>query len=89
MKITNVLKSIIVEDSRFDVLYNKAVEPQPSKTPGKPGKGLMAFEVLKDIIFADPTTKKPENFDTEGASVEDMKSDKVKVGKFTQWLLKH
>jgi len=89
MKITNVLKSIIVEDSRFDVLYNKTVEPQPSKTPGKSGKGLMAFEVLKDIIFADPTTKTPDNFDMDGASVEDMKSNNVKVGKFTNWLLKN
>jgi hypothetical protein len=66
------------------VLYDKLVTPN-KKDPK--GKGLMDFDTLKTIIFADPTTRKPENFDIEGASIQDM--DKVKVGKFTQWLLKH
>jgi len=48
---------------------------------------VMDFDTLKKIIFADPTTKKPDNFDIEGASVEDMEN--VKVGKYTQWLIKN
>lgn len=89
MKMSSILRSVISEDSRFDVLYNKAVVPAPSNDPNRPGKSLMSFESLRDIIFADPTTRKPNNFDIEGASAEDMRSDKVKVGKFTQWLIKN
>ena len=47
----------------------------------------MDFETLKTIIFADPTTKTSENFNIEGASINDMEN--VKVGKYVQWLLKH
>lgn len=89
MKMSSILRSVISEDSRFDILYNKAVVPAPTNDPNRPGKSLMPFEVLRDIIFADPTTRKPNNFDIEGASAEDMRSDKVKVGKFTQWLMKN
>lgn len=88
MKITSLLSNLIVEESRFQVLYDKMVKPAPS-TKGKEGKskGIMEFDVLKNIIFADPTTRVPENFDKEGASVQDM--EKVKVGKYVQWLLKN
>jgi len=88
MKITSLLTKLIVENSRFQILYDKMVKPSTKKSEeGKQPKGLMDFEVLKSIIMADPTTKAPENFDIEGASVEDM--DKVKVGKYVQWLLKN
>ena len=86
MKITSLLSNLIVEQSRFQVLYDKLVKPVPSKDPEKKAKGALPFEILKQIIFADPTTQTPENFDVDGASVEDM--EKVKVGKFTNWLLK-
>ena len=88
MKITELLLRLITEQSRFQVLYDKMVKPLPAKEgqKGKP-KGMMDFEVLKNVIFADPTTKAPENFDIEGASIQDM--EKVKVGKYVQWLLKN
>ena len=89
MKMSSILRSVISEDSRFEVLYNKAVKPAPTNDPNRPGKSLMSFESLRDIIFADPTTRKPDNFDIEGASAEDLRSEKVKVGKFTQWLMKN
>lgn len=89
MKMSSILRSVISEDSRFDILYNKAVVPAPTNDPNRPGKSLMSFESLRDIIFADPTTRKPDNFDIEGASAEDLRSEKVKVGKFTQWLMKN
>ena len=87
MKFNSVLRNILLEaddKSRFQVFYDKLVLPNP-KDPK--GKGFMAFEILKEIIFADPTTKKPENFDVEGASVEDM--SKIQPGKYTNWLLKN
>ena len=87
MKFNSVLRRILLEaddKSRFQVFYDKLVAPNP-KDPKS--KGFMAFDTLKQIIFADPTTKKPENFDEEGASVEDMA--KVQPGKYTNWLLKN
>lgn len=88
MRFTSVLKKLIVENSRFKVLYDKMVTPSPKALEKNPkAKGFMTFDILKNIIFADPTTKAPENFDIEGASINDMEN--VKVGKFTQWMLKH
>jgi hypothetical protein len=88
MRFQSVLKKLIVENSRFKVLYDKMVIPSAKAIEKNPkAKGLMNFDILKQIIFTDPDTKAPENFDIEGASIEDM--DKVKVGKYTQWLLKH
>jgi Leucine-rich repeat (LRR) protein len=89
MKITTLLSNLILENSRFQVLFDKVVKPNPSDKGNAKGKakGLMDFETLKEIIFADPTTKAPENFDIQGASAQDM--EKVKVGKFVQWILKN
>jgi hypothetical protein len=82
MKIINVLSNLITEDARFQVLYNKYVLPA-----GNRQKGILPFEVVRDIIFADPTTR-PQNYDVESATAEDMMSDEVKVGKYVQWMLK-
>ena len=94
MKFTSILTNLILENSRFQVLLDKFVKPiiKPTETPqkgfkGKKPKGLMDFEMLKAIIFADPTTKIPEGIDIDSATETDM--DNVKVGKFTQWLLKN
>lgn len=88
MRITSLLSRLIVEESRFQVLYDKMVKPSDKALEkSKKAKGIMDFESLKTIIFADPTTKAPENFDIEGASIQDM--EQVKVGKYSQWLLKN
>ena len=79
---TNILKDLIVENSRFQVLFDKFVKP---KEKGK--KGIMPFETLFAIIAADPTSKIPEGIDIDTAKPQDM--DKVKIGKYTQWLLKN
>ena len=79
---TNILKDLIVESSRFQVLFDKFVKP---KEKGK--KGLMPFETLFAIIAADPTSKFPQGMDIDNAKPQDM--DKVKIGKYTQWLLKN
>jgi hypothetical protein len=52
MKITSVLRNILLEDSRFENLYTKFVEPQPSKDPSKPSKPKLKFDTLKQFIFA-------------------------------------
>ena len=82
MKITKVLSNLITEDARFQILYKKYVLPS-----GDRKKGILPFEVVRDIIFADPTTR-PQDYDVETATLEDMTSDQVKVGKYVQWMLK-
>jgi hypothetical protein len=82
MRFTSILKDLIVESSRFQVLYDKFVKPKE-----KGQKGMMPFETLFAIIAADPTSKIPEGIDIDTAKPEDM--EKVKIGKYTQWLLKN
>jgi Leucine-rich repeat (LRR) protein len=89
MKFTSLLTNLILENSRFQVLYDKMVKPAPGREgDARKPKGLMDFETLKAIIFADPTTRIPNGLgDIDSISVEDM--EKVKVGKYTQWMLKN
>lgn len=86
MKFTNILKNIILEDSRFKLLYDKLVDKGSGKKP-EPGK--IPFDILKTIIFADPTTRFPQNYanDVERLTPEQMEI--VKVGKYSNWLLKN
>ena len=74
MKITSVLSNLITEQSRFQILYDKLVKPSATAkptAPGKQSKGAMDLETLKTIIFADPTTRVPQGFDKEGATLEE------------------
>lgn len=88
MKFNSVLRKLLVENSRFKVLYDKMVLPSEKALGKNPkAKGLINFDILKQIIFADPKTKAPDNFDIEGASIADM--EQVKIGEYTQWLLKY
>lgn len=82
IRFTNILKDLIIESSRFQVLYDKFVKP---KERGQ--KGVMPFETLFAIIAADPTSRLPEGMDIDTAKPEDM--EKVKIGKYAQWLLKN
>lgn len=89
MRFTSLLSNLVLEQSRFKVLYDKMVATPQGKVEGdrKPAKGLMDFETLKAIILADPTTVVPEGKDIDTITVEDL--DNVKVGKYSQWLLKN
>ena len=89
MKFTNILKSIILENSRFKVLYDSLVQQPSPEGKSKPDPKKIPFETLKALIFADPTTIIPRGaeFDIDTATVADM--EKVKVGKYTNWLIKN
>jgi hypothetical protein len=50
----NLLKDLIVENSRFQVLYDKFVKPKD-----KGQKGILPFETLFALIAADPTSSFP------------------------------
>ena len=56
MKFTNILKSIILENSRFKVLYDSLVQQPSPEGKFKPDPKKIPFETLKALIFADPTT---------------------------------
>jgi hypothetical protein len=82
LRFTNLLRDLIVESSRFQVLFDKFVKPKD-----KGQKGLMALETLFALIAADPTSKIPDGMDIDNINAKDM--DRVKIGKYTQWLLKN
>jgi Leucine-rich repeat (LRR) protein len=82
LRFTNLLRDLIVESSRFQVLFDKFVKP---KERGQ--RGIMPFETLFALIAADPTTKVPEGMDINNVKPEQM--EKVKIGKYAQWLIKN
>lgn len=82
IKFTNILRDIIVESSRFEILFNKYVKP---KERGQ--KGMMPLQVLFKIIAGDPTSKIPEGMSEENVTADKMEN--IKIGKYTQWLLKN
>ncbi len=82
IKFTSILRDLIIESSRFQVLFDKYVKPKKETR-----KGIMPFHVLFEIIAADPTSRIPEGMEAVNAKPEDM--EKVKIGKYTQWILKN
>lgn len=96
MKFTSLLSKLIVESSKFQFLYDKYVKPQPQKekpegeqpTQGQKTKptGLLPFDLFRAIVLADPTTRVPEGVDADSTEKE---MENVKVGKYTEWLVKN
>jgi Leucine-rich repeat (LRR) protein len=82
IKFTNILRDLIIESSRFQVLFDKYVKPNKETR-----KGIMPLSILFEIIAADPTSRVPEGMSAEGVRQEDM--EKIKIGKYTQWILKN
>ena len=86
IKLNNVLRRILREDSRLDVLIDKYTKPKKNDEKGT-SKALMGMDILGQIIFADPTTKKPEGIDTSDLSLENLKE--VQPGQYVNWMLKN
>jgi len=82
LRFTSLLRDLIVESSRFQVLFDKFVKPKD-----KSQRGVMPFETLFALIVADPTSKIPEGMDIDNVKPQDM--DRVKIGKYAQWLIKN
>tara|TARA_R110002012_G_scaffold247368_1_gene423052 strand:- start:696 stop:2018 length:1323 start_codon:yes stop_codon:yes gene_type:complete len=80
MKFTNVLRDIILEASRYEVLVNKFSTPK-KKASGKVIKPKIPLDVLQDLMQADPTTKGEFEGDRDTREI-------TKVGKYSQWLIK-
>jgi hypothetical protein len=87
MKFTPILKSIILEQSeksRFEVLYNALTQPSVDKQ-GKKQKPKLTKQEFITLVLADPTTRL-NDVDIDNATSEELA--KVKVGGYTQWLIK-
>jgi hypothetical protein len=84
MKFTPLLKSIILEQSRFEVLYDALTKPSIDKQ-GKKQKPKLTKQELNALVMADPTTRL-NDVDLENMSADDFK--KIKAGKYVQWLIK-
>jgi hypothetical protein len=85
MKFTSLLKSIIVEQSRFEILFNALTKSGQSKD-GKKTKPKLTKDEFLALVQADPTTRM-NNVDIETAKSEDLA--KVKAGSYVQWLVKN
>jgi Leucine-rich repeat (LRR) protein len=84
MKFTPLLKSIIVEQSRFEVLYDALTKPSVDKE-GKKQKPKLTKQEFITLVQSDPTTRL-NNVDVDNATPEQL--SKIKVGGYTKWLIK-
>jgi hypothetical protein len=84
MKFTSILKNVILEQSKYQILLDKFTEPTVDKE-GKRSKPKIKKEDFYEIINADPTTRL-NNVNLSTAGKEDMEN--IKAGKYTPWLLK-
>lgn len=73
MKFNSIIKKLVVEQGRYEILKKTYTEPKKKGDKVKPAK--MSIEELNKIVLADPTTR------GEG---EDIK----KAGKYVNWLIK-
>jgi hypothetical protein len=83
MKFTPLLKSIILEQSKFEFLSNKYLQPKVNKA-GEKLKPKLARGDFYYLVNADPTTRL-NNVDLENMSPDDL--NKVKAGKYVDWLI--
>ena len=85
MKFTSILKSVILEQSRFELLFDALTKPSTNKE-GKKVKPKLTKDEFIALVSADPTTR-TNNVNMSTAKSEDLA--KVKAGKYVQWLIKN
>lgn len=85
MKFTSLLKTVILEQSRFELLFDALTKPSKDKEGNKVKPKLSKNEFV-ELVNADPTTR-TNNVDMETADSKELA--KVKAGKYVQWLIKN
>ena len=85
MRFTSILRQVILEQSRFEILRDTLTKATQDKE-GKKVKARMTPQEFLAIVQADPTTKM-NNIDPETANSKEL--EKIKAGKYVQWLLKN
>ena len=85
MKFTSLLKTVILEQSRFELLFDALTKPSKAKEGNKvkPKSNKDEFILL---VNADPTTR-TNNVNMLTADSKELA--KVKAGKYVQWLIKN
>ena len=73
MKFSSIVKSIILEQGRYEILRKTYTQPKKKGDKVKPAR--MSVENLDTIVLADPTTRR------DGDAIK-------KAGTYTQWLIK-
>jgi len=85
MKFTSLLKTVILEQSRFELLFDALTKPTKDKE-GNMVKPKLSKDEFIALVNADPTTK-TNNVDMDTADSKELA--KVKAGKYVQWLIKN
>ena len=85
MRFTSILRQVILEQSRFEILRDALTKPTQDKQ-GNKVKAKMTPQEFLMLVQADPTTKM-NNVDPETANSKEL--EKIKAGKYVQWLIKH
>ena len=85
MKFTSLLKTVILEQSRFELLFDALTKPSKDKEGNKVKPKLTKNEFV-ELVKADPTTRL-NNVEIENADSKEL--NKVKAGKYVQWLIKN
>ena len=73
MKFNNIIKSIIVEQGRYEILKKTYTQPKKKGEKVKPAK--MSLEQLNKMVMTDPTTRR------DGDDIK-------KAGKYVNWIIK-
>lgn len=73
MKFNNIIKSIIIEQGRYEILKKTYTQPKKKGEKVKPAK--MSLEQLNKMVMTDPTTRR------DGDNIK-------KAGKYVNWIIK-
>jgi Leucine-rich repeat (LRR) protein len=73
MKFNNLIRTIILEQGRYEILKKTYTEPKGKGEEKKPAK--MSVEMLDKLVLADPTTRQSDGVIK-------------KAGEYTNWLIK-
>jgi len=84
VRFTSILKQLVLEQSRFEILRDSLTKPTKDKQ-GNKQKPRMTMPEFLAIVQADPTTRM-NNVDPESAEPKEL--EKIKAGKYVNWLIK-
>ena len=85
MKFTSILKQVIMEQSRFEILRDALTKATTDKQ-GEKQRPKMSIGEFLQIVQADPTTRL-NNIDPETADSKEL--EKIKAGSYVQWIIKN
>ena len=85
MRFTSILKQLVLEQSRFEILRDALTKPTTDKQ-GNKVKPKMSKQEFLQLVQADPTTRMNE-VDPETADSKEL--EKIKAGKYVNWLIKN